>query len=381
MKNAILAIRNAEILTICKRLMADLDVAFSVVSDATELKLSLKRRSPDFIISEEYVESEPIFDLIPQWPKICWIVLMNLLETWGGARFLAALAPRVAVLTARPAIYDILDAVHAALEEDDVWFGQMKNEFARSWTKSLEAFPGTFGLNVTDENHRFAQASWLKMHFDPEFPAPCQAVSNLAVLCRIVRMKQSGILEFRRENGFLRILWYQGQASGIETDIRQLDFPWFAAGWKPSGNQDGKEGDDPKDPATELKCRRDWIAASLEEAVMWQRGDVTWKQALTLKNEAMIPQNAWNALANRFVFRVPSRELLDTIRALLPFSFKLNTSIDDVCSLFSYTETKAVVERLQKSDTLEELLVYLPQGYPIHQTIYLLLAQSCLDID
>ena len=348
MKSAILAIRNAEILTICKRLMADLHVSFSVVSDATELRLSLKRRSPDFIISEEYVESEPIFDLIPQWPKICWIVLMNLLETWGGARFLATLAPRVAVLTAKPAIYDILDAVHAALEEDDVWFGQMNNEFARSWTKSL---------------------------------APCQAVSNLAVLCRIVRMKQSGILEFRRENGFLRILWYQGQASGIETDIAQLDFPWFAEGWKKDGNQDAKEGADKSDPERELACRRDWIAASLEEAVMWQRGDVTWKQALTLKNDAMIPQDAWNALANKFVFRIPSRELLDTIRALLPFSFKLNTSIDDVCSLFSYTETKAVVERLQKSDTLAELLVYLPQGYPIHHTIYLLLAQCCLDID
>lgn len=380
MKTAILAMRNTEVLNVCKRLMNDLGGTYSVVSDAMELKLSLERRQPDIVIAEEYVESEPIYDLISEHADRAWVVLTNLLETWGGARYIATLAPHVAVLTARPAVYDLTEAIQAALTRDDVWFVQMCNEFSRAWTKALEAFPGTFGLDVTDDRYRMAQAAWLKMHFEPELPAPCQAVSTLAVLCRIVRQKMTGTLEITRDNAFVRVSWFQGMACNVETDIRQLDYLWFKAWWMEQSKKSAESSEN-QDETEEMTCRREWIKATLAEIVLWRRGDMRWKMCSILPGKIKIPPNVWHALANALVFRISSREVLDTMRALLPFSFKLRTSIDDVKALFSYTETRAVVERLQKSDTLAELLVYLPQGYPVHQTIYLLLAQSCLDID
>jgi hypothetical protein len=142
-----------------------------------------------------------------------------------------------------------------------------------------------------------------------------------------------------------------------------------------------EENDEKLREAEDMTCRREWIKGTLAEIVLWRRGEMRWKMCSIMPEKIKISVAEWHALANALVFRISSREVLDTMRALLPFSFKLKTSIDDVKALFSYTETKAVVERLQKSDTLAELLVYLPQGYPVHQTIYLLLAQSCLDID
>lgn len=380
MKIAVLAIRHAEVLRTCQRLLADLEIPCSVVHDATALRHTLQRQCPDIVIAQAYLEAEPVCELIPQWKAIRWLVLMNHLETWGGARLLSTLAPRVSVLTAHPATYDLMEAVRAAIDDHDAWFVQMKNAFERAWTKSLEAFPGTFGLDVTDETHRAAQAEWLKMHFEPEFPAPCQAVSNLAILCRIVRLRQTGMLEFLRDDACLRLSWWQGHLCGVQTNIRQLDRPWFEQtvqhdedmAHTPAGEKTG-DGTVPGEHG--------WFVATLSEVSLWQKGDVFWKAAPVAKTENMITPEAWNRLANQIVFRLSSREILDTVRALLPFSFKLRTSMDDVLPLFSYTGTRAVVERLQKSDTLSELLVYLPQGYPIHQTIYLLLAQSCLDID
>lgn len=387
--NITLAIRTPHLLKLCQSVIKAQNSNFTLVSDAAELKHILCKFPQNLVMAEAYIESEPTFTLIREHADCAWIVFLNEVESLGAACYISSLGPRVTVLASNPCIADLIEIFNAAQNNDLQSFEERHQRYKTAWFTAGLMFPGSNGES-DDQTDLLAQKLWLTTHFSARLPADCASVSQLSILCRIVREHQNGILTFSRDNIFVNITWKGGLPIDISTNESFLNVNQLV-----SLSADSVTDDKNKDSAT--RSEQLWIAEIIRELTRWRVGKISWNPVLL--DTALTPKLAeldLYALLYKSVFSLPQWEIENATRALLPFNLHLTVAKNDALrylslssdgpasddsEVFSSIKCKAIVERLQKSGTLYELLMYLPDGYPIHQTIYLLLAQGCLDID
>ncbi len=383
---ALLAIRENQVLMRTKRILHESGYAYTNVADVAEMVSSISEQKPDVIISEAYVDSEPVFDLVKEHPEQPWILILNLVDSWGVVRYLATLAPRVVSFSPAASIADIVEALKAIEDQDDRFFGHSYLLASGSWITALQLFPGAFGEDPSDANasEHLTQKLVLKARFHADYPASCTSKSVLGAMCRIVRERKSGWLMLRRRDICLRYQFKSGMLVNIDSNSRLFDIYAFAAfkGMISFDELNAIREKQSRDLPDYEVLERQWFASLITEGARWIRGELDFVSE-SFGNDVVpkLSTEEMNRIFEKAVFEVPCRERLDIMRAALPFRLRLTVRVEEALKLFSTAESKAVVERLKKSDTLSELLVYLPQGYPVHQTIYLLLAQGCLDIE
>lgn len=386
--NFTLAIRTPHLLKLCQSVIKAQNSNFTLVSDAAELKHILCKFPHNLVMAEAYIESEPTFTLIPKYTDCAWIIFLNEVESLGAACYISGLGPRVSVLASNPCIADLIELFDAARNNDLKSFEERLLRYKTAWCSATLMFPGA-NAEYNDQTAWLAQKLWLNTHFSARLPADCASVSQLSILCRIVREHQNGILTFSRDNIFVNITWKGGLPIDISTNESFLNVNQLVSLAADSDN------DTNNNSAT--RSEQMWIAEIIRELTRWRVGKISWNPFLP--NTTITPKLAeldMYALLYKSVFSLPQWEIENATRALLPFNLHLTVAkvdalrylslssdghASDDSEVFSSIKCKAIVERLQKRGTLYELLMYLPDGYPIHQTIYLLLAQRCLDID
>ena len=382
----LLAVRNPELHARAARVAGNCCDTVDFVSDAEELRRLILKRSPEMAIAEACIEDESLLELVRDNPQMAWLIFPDTLEAWGTARFVDCLGPRVAMLPSAVSMIDLYCAVHAATAETTSWFDAHRIRCSRKWIEAMMAFPGLRAEDEDEDADNVDRQPYLRRlvgRFAPAFPGRRRGVSTLAALSTVVSQHLSGWLVLDRGCCRYGICFLGGLPVEAKCDADALDIFSFAE----------TLGSVPQASLLELRklgqrselpnpVQRSWILSSLNEFIACGSGNVEFLAMESGFDHA--PWFAENDLPTIFedaVFHMPKLEMLDTMRMILPFRIRVCADKTDPMKLFSRNECKAVVERMKKSDRLEELLVYLPHGYPVHQTIYLLLAQGCLDIE
>jgi len=417
---AVLAIHASSLESSCRAFLQALKIRIIEVRDALELSSILARSTPTFILTERYIDAAPVVDIAIQYKDkgIPWILIQNLIDGLGVEYALAQSSAFFEILDENPPWADVVSAIrramtpparppHASLSTAPspafLWRCTQASppEPERRGENEISGFPLLSGEHPTlgspalqrqypaetaALNARFSHAR----HGHLAFVAPC------AILMRIVSETKSGALHLWRDRTHTCMTFFAGLPTGITTNEPCLDVFWHAF---QTGALTGQAYHDLRRALdAETMTRRDaidaiphavcaeqaWIRQSLLDLTALQHESFDWIED-EKKRPAPIPMLGYDdmmhLLEKAIMTRIPLSTILKGTRECLPFFLKIRDNTGLANRLFSSPHAKAVVERLEKGDTLLEMLAFFSQEYPVHRTLYALLSLGSLDLE
>lgn len=415
--NAIIAIENDYLRQSARQFLTDLGFKIVEAADMAELERHIQSETPKFVLCDLYLKHEFLGDHPKRYASqdITWMGLMQVTDGAASEYYVSQHCGFAALLDANPSFVDLYIALQQVVagRTNPLRLGLPQSSTQR-WLRASMSTPissaHSFSPPYPDTNVASTVSGMRPPpigidNLKPELKSWFQArdVGNLAhtafaaILWKAHSQKRTGVLSFCRGELKFSLIFKNGLPIAGTTNEAQFDI--FCAAKRHALidtelfkriQELQKRGTSSRydciamlpNPQQIIKA---WLKIAILDAFAWRDGAYDWQSSSYHADppiQADFTPDELKKLIYEGVFeRMPLHIILDACKDYASYFLKIKASQTDAERFFFTPYAKAIVQRLEKGDTLMEMLIYFPSQYPVHQTVYLLFIFGYLDLE